>query len=44
MKDATTYDARVYRTDVYRGREVTTYWVQAASTRRNARCGQRLDG
>lgn len=28
MKDATTYDARVYRTDVYKGSEVTTYWVR----------------
>ena len=26
MNDATTYDARVYRTEVYKGRQVTTYW------------------
>ena len=25
MNDATTYDARVYRTEVYKGRQVTTY-------------------
>ena len=28
MNDATTYDARVYRTEVYKGRQVTTYWVR----------------
>src|SRR5215813_7277180 len=28
MTDATTYDARVYRTEVYKGRQVTTYWVR----------------
>lgn len=26
--DETTYDVRVYKTDVYRGAEVTTYWVR----------------
>src|SRR5262245_29310296 len=28
MSDGTTYDARVYRTEVYKGREVTTYKVR----------------
>jgi hypothetical protein len=28
MNDGTTYDARVYRTEVYKGREVTTYRVR----------------
>ena len=28
MDDGTTFDARVYRTEVYRGREVTTYKVR----------------
>ena len=28
MDDATTFDARVYQTEVYRGREVTTYKVR----------------
>ena len=28
MGDAITYDARVYQTEVYRGRQVTTYWVR----------------
>src|SRR5215471_3011179 len=28
MADGTTYDARVYRTEVYKGSEVTTYWVR----------------
>jgi hypothetical protein len=26
--DETTYDVRVYKTDVYKGKEVTTYWVR----------------
>lgn len=28
MNDATTFDARVYLTEVYKGRKVTTYWVR----------------
>ena len=28
MTDATTFDARVYQTEVYKGRQVTTYWVR----------------
>jgi integrase len=28
MDDTTTYDVRVYKTDVYKGAEVTTYWVR----------------
>src|SRR5450755_936670 len=28
MSDGTTYDARVYRTEVYKGSEVTTYKVR----------------
>jgi hypothetical protein len=28
MNDATTFDARVYLTEVYRGSEVTTYKVR----------------
>ena len=28
MSDATTFDARVYRTEVYKGRQVTTYRVR----------------
>jgi hypothetical protein len=28
MSDGTTYDARVYRTEVYKGAEVTTYKVR----------------
>ena len=28
MTDGTTYDARVYRTEVYKGSEVTTYKVR----------------
>ena len=28
MSEGTTYDARVYRTEVYKGREVTTYRVR----------------
>ena len=28
MSDGTTYDARVYQTEVYKGRKVTTYWVR----------------
>jgi integrase len=28
MNDATTFDARVYQTEVYKGRQVTTYWVR----------------
>ena len=28
MSDGTTYDARVYRTEVYKGKEVTTYHVR----------------
>jgi hypothetical protein len=28
MSDGTTYDARVYQTEVYKGRRVTTYWVR----------------
>ena len=28
MSDGTTYDVRVYRTEVYKGSEVTTYWVR----------------
>ena len=28
MSDGTTYDARVYRTEVYKGSEVTTYHVR----------------
>ena len=28
MYEATTFDARVYRTEVYKGRRVTTYWVR----------------
>ena len=28
MTDGTTFDARVYRTEVYKGSEVTTYWVR----------------
>lgn len=38
MNDATTYDARVYRTEVYKGRQVTTYWVRWVA----AGCGKRL--
>ena len=28
MNDVTTFDARVYLTEVYKGRKVTTYWVR----------------
>jgi integrase len=28
MSEGTTYDVRVYRTEVYKGSEVTTYWVR----------------
>jgi integrase len=28
ITDATTFDARVYQTEVYKGRQVTTYWVR----------------
>ena len=28
MDDATTFDARIYQTEVYRGSEVTTYKVR----------------
>ena len=28
MSDGTTYDVRVYRTEVYKGSEVTTYRVR----------------
>ena len=28
MEDGTTYDVRVYRTEVYKGAKVTTYWVR----------------
>src|SRR5215467_3357132 len=28
MSDGTTYDARVYQTEVYKGSKVTTYWVR----------------
>ena len=28
MTGATTFDARVYQTEVYKGRQVTTYWVR----------------
>jgi hypothetical protein len=28
MDDGTTYDVRVYRTEVYKGAQITTYWVR----------------
>ena len=28
MNEATTFDARIYQTEVYKGRQVTTYWVR----------------
>ena len=28
MEDGITYDVRVYRTEVYKGAKVTTYWVR----------------
>jgi hypothetical protein len=28
MDDGTTYDVRVYHTEVYKGAKVTTYWVR----------------
>ena len=28
MSDGTTYDARVYRTEVYKGKKITTYHVR----------------
>jgi hypothetical protein len=28
MNEPTTFDARVYQTEVYKGRQVTTYWVR----------------
>jgi hypothetical protein len=28
MAEGTTYDVRVYKTEVYKGSEVTTYWVR----------------
>jgi hypothetical protein len=28
MEDGTTYDVRVYRTEVYKGAQITTYWVR----------------
>src|SRR5215472_1039921 len=34
MEDGTTYDVRVYRTDVYRGAKVTTYKVRWRTDRR----------
>lgn len=41
MNDATTFDARVYLTEVYKGRKVTTYWVRWKVA---ARCGRRHFG
>jgi hypothetical protein len=34
MEDDTTYDVRVYRTEVYRGTKVTTYKVRWRTDRR----------
>ena len=28
MEDGTTHDVRVYRTEVYKGAQVSTYWVR----------------
>jgi hypothetical protein len=41
MNDGTTYDVRVYRTDVYKGVKVTTYRVRWKTGNRERRQGFR---